>query len=110
MFDVRCSAHRRRLGLKTRILTPPAGTEEASVVANATFPICSGGLGVGSCAILAHRSDVPYDVHYHCQRCTACCRWPGQVKVSDAEIAAIAEFLGLGEDDFIQRVTRLRTH
>jgi uncharacterized protein len=30
------------------------------------------------------------------------------VKVSDAEIAAIAEFLGLEEDDFIQRFTRLR--
>jgi uncharacterized protein len=51
---------------------------------------------------------VPYDLHYHCQRCTACCRWPGQVKVSEAEIAAIAAFLGLGEDDFIQRFTRLR--
>jgi len=51
---------------------------------------------------------VPYDLHYRCQRCTACCRWPGQVKVSEPEIAAIAAFLGLGEDDFIQRFTRLR--
>ena len=51
---------------------------------------------------------MPYDVHYHCQRCTACCRWPGQVKVSEPEIAAIAAFLDLKEDDFIQRFTRLR--
>lgn len=51
---------------------------------------------------------MPYDVRYHCQRCTACCRWPGQVKVSEAEIAEIAVFLGLDENDFIQRFTRLR--
>lgn len=51
---------------------------------------------------------MPYDVHYQCDRCTACCRWPGQVKVSAAEIAQIAAFLGLEEDDFIQRFTRLR--
>jgi uncharacterized protein len=51
---------------------------------------------------------VPYNVRYHCQRCAACCRWPGQVKVSDFEIASIAAFLGLEEDDFIQRFTRLR--
>jgi len=51
---------------------------------------------------------MPYDVHYQCDRCTACCRWPGQVKVSEVEIAQIAAFLGLEEDDFIQRFTRLR--
>ncbi len=49
-------------------------------------------------------------VHYHCQRCTNCCRWPGFVKVTEAEIAAIARFLGLEEYDFIQRYTRLRPH
>jgi len=47
-------------------------------------------------------------IHYACQRCTACCRWPGFVKVGDAEIAAIAACLGLSEHDFIQRYTRLR--
>lgn len=51
---------------------------------------------------------MPYDIHYTCQRCTACCRWPGQVKVSAPEIAEIAAFLGVAEDDFIQRFTRLR--
>lgn len=51
---------------------------------------------------------MPYTIHYHCQRCTACCRWPGQVKVSAGEITQIASHLGLSEDDFIQRFTRLR--
>lgn len=47
-------------------------------------------------------------VHFQCQRCGNCCRWPGFVKVTDADIAALAVFLGLGEDEFIQRHTRLR--
>lgn len=44
---------------------------------------------------------------YECQRCTACCRWPGQVRVTDAETAVLAAFLGLNEWEFIQRHTRL---
>ncbi len=56
----------------------------------------------------AYRAAMPYDVHYQCQRCTACCRWPGQVKVSAEEIARIASHLEMDEDDFIQRFTRLR--
>ena len=32
------------------------------------------------------------DVHYVCQRCTACCRWPGDVRVEEEEIARIAGF------------------
>jgi Fe-S-cluster containining protein len=47
-------------------------------------------------------------IHYTCQRCTNCCRWPGFVKVSDSEIAALAKFLGITEGEFIQRYTRLR--
>jgi Fe-S-cluster containining protein len=43
-----------------------------------------------------------------CQRCAACCRWPGWVRVSAEEIARIAAFLGLGEREFIARHTRLR--
>ena len=46
-------------------------------------------------------------VHYECQRCTACCRWPGQVKISAAEISRIAQFLGVTEDAFIQQYMRL---
>lgn len=49
-----------------------------------------------------------YSIHYECQRCTACCRWPGFVKVTASEIAAIAQHLGVEEGDFIQRFTRLR--
>jgi uncharacterized protein len=47
-------------------------------------------------------------VIYECQRCTACCRWPGQVRVTDAELVRLAEFKGIGEHEFIQRFTRLR--
>ncbi|MCO5051463.1 MAG: YkgJ family cysteine cluster protein [Verrucomicrobiae bacterium] len=44
-----------------------------------------------------------------CQRCTACCRWPGQVRLTEAEITRIAAFLKISEYDFIQRYTRLRS-
>jgi Fe-S-cluster containining protein len=47
-------------------------------------------------------------VYYQCQRCGNCCRWPGFVKVTAAEIAAIAAQAGVDEHDFIQRYTRLR--
>ena len=47
-------------------------------------------------------------VHYECVRCAACCRWPGEVKVRPEEITHLAAFLGLPEDDFIQRYTRLQ--
>ena len=46
-------------------------------------------------------------VYYHCQRCTACCRWPGQVRLSDLDIARIAAFLDMSEVEFIQSHTRL---
>jgi Fe-S-cluster containining protein len=47
-------------------------------------------------------------IFYECQRCTACCRWPGQVRLTEAEITRLAAFKGLGEADFIQQFTRLR--
>jgi len=47
-------------------------------------------------------------VWYQCQRCTNCCRWPGLVRVSEVEITAIARYLELSENDFIQQFTRLR--
>jgi len=46
-------------------------------------------------------------IFHECQRCTACCRWPGQVRLTDAEIARLAQFKGLGEHEFIQQFTRL---
>jgi hypothetical protein len=46
-------------------------------------------------------------VYYECQRCTTCCRWPGCVRLSAAEIAALAGCLGLDEREFIERYTQL---
>ena len=46
-------------------------------------------------------------VFYQCQRCTACCRCAGFVRITKTEISRIAAHLGLSEDDFIQRFTRL---
>lgn len=47
-------------------------------------------------------------IFHECQRCTACCRWPGQVRLTDDEIARMAVHLGLSENEFIQRFTRIR--
>ncbi len=47
-------------------------------------------------------------IYYECVRCTECCKWPGQVKLTEPEITAIAQFLQLTEHDFIQNYTRLR--
>ncbi len=47
-------------------------------------------------------------IFHECQRCTACCRWPGQVRVTDAEITRLAAFKGTSEHDFIQQFMRLR--
>ena len=48
-------------------------------------------------------------VYYQCQRCTACCRWPGEVCLETSEISHLAGFLLLSELDFIQVYTRLRS-
>ena len=43
---------------------------------------------------------------FKCQMCGACCRIAdGIVRVSDAEVARIAAFLGMGEAEFIERET-----
>ena len=55
-------------------------------------------------------SNPPPRVRYICQRCTACCRWPGDVCLDDDEVGAAARHLGLDEHEFIQRFTRLRTN
>jgi len=47
-------------------------------------------------------------IFHECQRCTACCRWPGHVRVNDAEITRLAAFRNLSEHDFIQQFMRLR--
>jgi uncharacterized protein len=48
-------------------------------------------------------------VFHECQRYTACCRWPGQVRLEAAEITRLAGHLQLLETDFIQQFTRLTT-
>lgn len=49
-------------------------------------------------------------VTYHCQRCTNCCRWPGDVRIEEDEIPHIAGFLGMSEAEFIRDFTRLRAN
>ncbi len=48
--------------------------------------------------------------YYQCQRCGNCCRWPGDVRVTDAEVERIAEHLGLALEDFIARYTHLNAN
>ena len=46
--------------------------------------------------------------NFVCQCCGACCRIPnGIVRVSDAEIARIAAYLGMSEADFIAQETEV---
>ena len=49
-------------------------------------------------------------MRFACQRCGACCRWPGQVRLSTAEISAAARFLGMPEAEFIDKYTRLQAN
>src|SRR6185436_14846462 len=51
---------------------------------------------------------LPMPIFYECQRCTACCRWPGQVRLTDEEIDRLAAFKGMAVGVFIERFTRLR--
>ena len=48
------------------------------------------------------------DVYYVCQRCTNCCKWPGDVVLENGETEAIAKFLGMDLLEFTERYTRLR--
>jgi Fe-S-cluster containining protein len=43
-----------------------------------------------------------------CEGCGTCCRWPGEVRLDDAEISRLARQQGLAEPVFIERHTRLR--
>jgi len=48
------------------------------------------------------------EIELQCQRCAACCRWPGEVRLTDAEVTELAAFLKLTEPVFIESHTRLR--
>lgn len=46
-------------------------------------------------------------IHYLCQRCGNCCRQPGEVHLTDAEILAIAGHLSLSPYEFTAAYTSL---
>jgi Fe-S-cluster containining protein len=46
-------------------------------------------------------------IFYECQRCTACCRWPGEVRLREGESARLASFKEMTEHEFIQQYMRL---
>ena len=48
--------------------------------------------------------------YFACQRCTACCKWPGDVRIEKDEISRIATFMGLNDQEFLDQFTRLRTN
>jgi len=47
------------------------------------------------------------DFEFRCQRCGNCCRVPGYVVLSDAEIDAIAAYIGIDSYQFTETYTRL---
>lgn len=47
---------------------------------------------------------------YLCQRCGNCCRWPGDVRITEGEVSRIAAHLGLAEEEFTARYTRLNAN
>ena len=48
--------------------------------------------------------------YYLCQRCGNCCRWPGDVRVTDEEVASIAAHVGLEVPVFVEKYTRLNAN
>lgn len=47
---------------------------------------------------------------YQCVRCGNCCRWPGDVNITGAEVTAIAAFLAMPEQVFLRECTRLNAN
>ena len=43
-----------------------------------------------------------------CQRCGACCRWEGDVCLTNEDVTAIAAFLGMDETAFVNTYCRLQ--
>lgn len=43
-----------------------------------------------------------------CQRCGACCRWEGDVCLTEEDITAIAAYLGMEESTFINALCHLQ--
>jgi Fe-S-cluster containining protein len=55
--------------------------------------------------ILPPGEPPPPGFHYVCTRCGACCQWEGYVRLSEEEVDAIAEFLGMTVEQFVARYT-----
>ncbi|MEM9018377.1 MAG: YkgJ family cysteine cluster protein [Verrucomicrobiota bacterium] len=47
-------------------------------------------------------------MHYACQRCANCCKWSGEVPVTDVEVARIANHLDMPLYEFVSEYTELR--
>ena len=45
--------------------------------------------------------------YYQCQCCGNCCKWPGDIWITEEEIPKIARFVGFSPLEFIERFTRL---
>ena len=54
-----------------------------------------------------HDTFPPDDAVFVCHGCGACCRWPGIVRLTDEDIRALAAFLDVTEETFIQQSTTL---
>jgi uncharacterized protein len=48
--------------------------------------------------------------YYQCQRCGNCCRWPGDVRITDEEALNISQHLGIPYEDFLEHYTRLNAN
>jgi len=48
--------------------------------------------------------------YFACQRCGNCCRWPGDVRVTDAEVEQIAAYMKVPVPEFIERYTRVNAN
>ncbi len=59
---------------------------------------------------MADTSPLDKPPRYLCQRCGNCCRWPGDVRLTESETTVIAAFLEMSEEAFIQDCTRLNAN
>ncbi len=48
------------------------------------------------------------EIVHSCQRCGTCCRWEGDVCITEEEVCQIASYLDLDELTFINTLCRLR--
>lgn len=52
-------------------------------------------------------SEINRQTSYECRQCGACCRWPGNVRISDDELISLALFMEMSTEEFTQHYTRL---